>query len=456
MRCSPATIAVTVLALSIAPSSARAQSRPVFTPDDLLAVRTFAGGQPYAVSSNGRWIAYVVTDQADDWNVQEPRPTGHVFVQAVGGASAPPRALTTGGVHSAFPVWSPDGRRLAFVREEPDRSREIIWDAERDQMTPVGDVFGGRMYLAPQWDRTGKTLVVAASEPDRTPAPYRVRSVKSTDVRIPGDQFFTDERKATLVAIDVASGKSTALSASPIVLRSFRLAPTGRHALYVAPDPATLGVIGKEQNDTFVLPVDLTSGSKPSAARKLADRGRYSWSTDGKQLVFAKGGRLLVAPAEGGEPKPWRDAYTLGGEPVWAPDGSRFATLVADPSVSDPELEKVKPGMYTTARPFNDVYVVAGDGTSKNITADVEDQMADLAWSADGAALYFRATNNNTYDEPSTATRWRTAGVKQSRAGPSRTIGSRRWREEWSRRSRMPCTRPTFWLIGELDAVRQS
>ena len=399
MRCGPATIAVTVLALSIAPQSARAQSRPVFTPEDLLAVRTFAGGQPYAVSSTGRWIAYVVTDQADDWNVQEPRPTGHVFVQAVGGASAPPRALTTGGVHSAFPVWSPDGRRLAFVREEHDRSREIIWDAERDQMTPVGDVFGGRMYLAPQWDRTGKTLVVAASEPDSTPAPYRVRSVKSTDARIPGDQFFTDERKATLVAIEVASGKSTALSASPIVLRSFRLAPTGLHALYVAADPDTLGVIGKEQNDTFVLPVDLTSGSKPSAARKLADRGRYSWSTDGKQLVFAKGGRLLVAPAEGGEPKPWRDAYTLGGEPVWAPDGSRFATLVADPSVSDPELEKVKPGMYTTARPFNDVYVVAGDGTSKNITADVEDQMADLAWSADGAALYFRATNNKTYDE---------------------------------------------------------
>jgi dipeptidyl aminopeptidase/acylaminoacyl peptidase len=399
MRCSPATIAVTVLALSIAPSSARAQPRPVFTPEDLLAVRTFAGGQPYAVSSNGRWIAYVVTDQADDWNVQEPRPTGHVFVQVVGGASAPPRALTTGGVHSAFPVWSPDGRRLAFVREEHDRSREIIWDAEPDQMTPVGDVFEGRMYLAPQWDRAGKTLVVAASEPDSTPAPYRVRSVKSTDARIPGDQFFTDERKATLVAIDVASGKSTALSASPIVLRSFRLAPTGLHALYVAPDPATLGVIGKEQNDTFVLPVDLTSGSKPSAARKLTDRGRYSWSTDGKQLVFAKGGRLLVAPAEGGEPKPWRDAYTLGGEPVWAPDGSRFATLVADPSVSDPELEKVKPGMYTTARPFNDVYVVAGDGTSKNITADVEDQMADLAWSADGAALYFRATNNKTYDE---------------------------------------------------------
>ena len=151
-----------------------------------------------------------------------------MFVQALGGAPAPPRALTTGAVHSAFPVWSPDGRRLAFVREEQDQGREMVWDAERDQMTPVGDAFAARIYLAPQWDATGKTLIVAASQPETPPAPYRVRSVKSTDARIPGDQFFTDERKASLVAIDVASGKSTALTASPIVLRSFRLSPTRR------------------------------------------------------------------------------------------------------------------------------------------------------------------------------------------------------------------------------------
>jgi dipeptidyl aminopeptidase/acylaminoacyl peptidase len=395
-----APIAAFVLGLTILPSAVIAQTRAVMTPEDVLAVQSFAGGQPIAVSSTGRWIAYVVTDRNEDWNVQEPRPTGHVFVQTLGDKPGPPRALTTGAAHSAFPVWSPDGTRLAFVREEQGRGREVVWDAARDQMMPVGDPFTARMSIEPQWDRTGNTLVVAAAEPDAAPAPYRVRSVKSTDARIPGDQFFTDERKATLVAIDVASGKSTPLSTSTITLRSFKLSPDGTHVLYVAPDPATLGVIGKEQNDTFVLLVDLKPGAKAAAARKLAERGRYWWSPDGKQLVTTRSGKLMVQPVDGGDARPWRDSLAIaGGEPVWSPDGTRFATLVADPSISDPELEKVKPGMYTTARPFNDVYLVASDGSSKNLTKDFEDQVSDLAWSRDGHAVYFRATNNKTYDE---------------------------------------------------------
>ena len=82
------------------------------------------------------------------------------------------------------------------------------------------------------------------------------------------------------------------------------------------------------------------------------------------------------------------------------PIASRFATLVADPSVTDPELEPVKPGMYTTAQPFMDLYLVAGrrlveepHGAASPIRS------ANPAWSPDGSALFFRAVNNKTYDE---------------------------------------------------------
>jgi len=392
---------------------ARAQAGPVFTAEDLLQVRTFAGGQPVAASSTGRWVAYVVTDQDDEWNVQEPRPTGHVNVQALaGGRPGAARALTSGAVHSSFPVWSPDGRQLAFIREEQGRSRAVVWDAERDRLTPVGDTFAARIFLAPQWDPSGKVLIVAAALAGETAQPYRVRSVKSSDARIPGDQFFTDERKATLTAIEVAGVASTALTQVPVVMRSFRVSPTGRHVLYVAPVPETLGVIGKEQNDTFVLPIDLRAGATPSAAVKLPERGRFSWSADGGQVTFVKSGRLMVLPPDGrGEARPWRDSFSLAvAEALWAPDGARFAALVADPSITDPELEPVKAGMYTTAQPFMDLYIVGADGASKNLTVGLDDQISDPVWSPDGAALYFRAIDNTTYGE--TIYRYRVAGEK--------------------------------------------
>ena len=388
---------VTVAALSCA-AAVFAQPAPIFTSEDVLAVRTFAGGQPVVVSPTGRWIAYVLTDMNDEWNIQEPRPTGHVVVQALGtDRPGPPRALTAGASHSSFPVWSPDGRRLAFVREEQSVGRVIVWDADRDVMTPIGEPFATRAYLAPQWEPLGRSLIVAVPIPERQAQPYRVQVVKNTDARIPGDRFFTDERRALLTAIDVNSGKASPLVSDPIVLRSFRLSPTGRDLLFVSPDPATLGVIGKEQNDTFVLPI---AGARPATARKLSERGRFTWSPDGTHLLFAKGGRLMTIATDSGAAAPWRESFTLSAsEPVWSPDGTRFAALVADPTVTDPEIEPVKPGMYTIAQPFMDLYVVAADGASRNVTSSFDDQVSDPVWAPDGSAVYFRATNNKTYDE---------------------------------------------------------
>jgi len=376
---------------------ATAQRAPVFTVDDVLGVRTFAGGQSPSASLTGRWIAYALTDRADEWNIQEPRPTSHVFVQSLGAPTASPRALTTGTTHSAFPVWSPEGKRLAFVREDASGGRLVVWDAESNRLMPIGEPFKARAYLAPQWHSSGRSLVFASPVEAESSQPYRVRVVKSTDPRIPGDQFFTDERKAVLSAVDVETGAARPLAAEPIVLRSFRISPKGDYLSYVAPVPETLGVIGKEQNDTFVLPIE---SGRVSAARKLTERGRFTWAPDGSALLFAKSGRLMAIPVAGGDSTPWRESFALtAGEPVWSPDGSCFAMLVADTSVTDPELEPVKPGMYTIAQPFMDVYLVSADGTAKNLTAAVDDQVSDPVWSPDGSALYFRAVNNQTYDE---------------------------------------------------------
>src|SRR5262249_37596047 len=261
----------------------------------------------------------------------------------------------------------------------------------------VGDPFSARAYLAPQWARAGGSLIVAIPIPERQPPQSRVRSIKSTDARIPGDQFFTDERRAILTSIDAGTGRATPLASDATVLRSVRVSPAGRDLLLVSPDPATLGVIGKEQNDSFVLPI---AGSRPAAPRKLAERGRFSWSPDGTHLLFTKGGRLMTIPAGGGPSAPWRDTFTLPvGEPIWSADGARLAALVAGPTIADPEIEPAKPGMYTIAQPFMDLYVVSSDGAARNVTSGFDDQVSDPVWAADGSAVYFRASDNATYDE---------------------------------------------------------
>jgi dipeptidyl aminopeptidase/acylaminoacyl peptidase len=226
-----------------------------------------------------------------------------------------------------------------------------------------------------------------------------VRSVKNTDARIPGDQFFTNSDAARLVSINVATGATTVLTPQPVILRSFQVSPSGRYILYVAPSPETLGIIGKEQNDSWVLSVP-PAGTSPVSARKLTERGRFSWWPEGERIAFVRGGRLMLMPVEGGEPAPWLETLKLSiGEPTWAPDRKRFATLVADPLVTDPEIEPAKPGMYSTAQSYMDLYVVEADGTSKNVTTSFTDQVSGPVWSPDGTALFFRTVDNKSYDE---------------------------------------------------------
>lgn len=388
-----------LVALTIA-RLAHAQPAPPerFGAADMLEIRTLAGGQPLALAPDGARVAYVLTDTTDEANVLAFRGSGHVQVLALQ-AGAAPLALTSGGTRSSYPAWSPDGTRLAFVREEPGGGRLAVWDPRSGATRLLGEGFGGRAELAPQWDASGESIVYAQPlAPEPPAAPARVRVVESSDARIPGDQFFVNTRRAGLSVVDVRSGRSRPLLPAPVVLRSFRLSPDGRNLIYTAPAPETLGVVGRERNETFLVP--LASGT-PRKLAPEAGAGPLSWGPDGRALLYAQKGRFMLWPLEGGETRPLLpDGAPAVTQPVWAPGGARFAALVPDPAISDPELEKPLPGMYTIARPYMDLYLVSpADGDARNLTAGIADQVSHPVWSPDATALYFKATDNRSYDE---------------------------------------------------------
>src|SRR5204862_268358 len=57
---------------------------------------------------DGKWLAYWIGSQGDDFLP----PAGKIYVVPVSGGAA--RQLCAEFASAAFPVWSPDGRRLLF------------------------------------------------------------------------------------------------------------------------------------------------------------------------------------------------------------------------------------------------------------------------------------------------------------------------------------------------------
>jgi Tol biopolymer transport system component len=223
----------------------------------------------------------------------------------------------------------------------------------------LGDSFPGRSYLAPQWEAGGKRLVFA--EATKAPAPEtppRVRVVESSDGRIPGDDFFVDRRAARLLVAEVDSRSARPLLSEPILLRSFRLSSDGGGVIYSTPEPDTFGVIGKETNEAF---------------------------------------RVSL---EGGEPEKLAREESRPDERLWSPDRRHYLRLVSDAAIRDPEVEAPLPDMYTIARPFMDLYLgSAAGGDERNLTSGFPDQVSDPIWSRDGKHLFFKTTDNESYDE---------------------------------------------------------
>ena len=131
-----------------------------FTAADMLEIQSFARGQPITLSSDGAYVAYVLTDIDDEANILERRPTGHIHVMQIGESAA---ALTSGATSSAYPVWSPDGMRLAFFHVDGDGGVLALWDRKTGETRVLGERFTGKAYLAPQWDREGRRIVFRRS-----------------------------------------------------------------------------------------------------------------------------------------------------------------------------------------------------------------------------------------------------------------------------------------------------
>jgi Tol biopolymer transport system component len=262
-----------------------------------------------------------------------------------------PGEYSPGEYWAEGPIWSPDGRYLAYRRANCEVPGDARWHVVISD--PEGNLVGE--FPGEGWD--------ISWSPDSTRVAVWVRLFETIGV------FGVDgERQALLpVPPEMLSG--------------------GDHDPMWLPDGQSLLV------PDVVVPID---GSTPYKFR-LADRrpGWVTYSPDGSRVAYVANKSLVVAEADGSNPQEVFGDFAAF--PRWSPTGDRiaFVSFVATPFMSDFQLRllDVATGTVTLlaeseARDYLSVIDFSPEGDRLLFSREEEDGVSSL-WSinADGSDL---------------------------------------------------------------------
>jgi len=361
-------VAGLALQLSAHRSPLTAQSR-AFTPNDWY--RLTAIGGP-AISPDGKRVAFTVTTVVAAENKR------HSEVWLVATAGGDPMRLTSPGLESSNPRWSPDGKLLLFASTRPG-GKGRTWALRMDQ--PGGEAFEVDSVPAGSMPRDGRFVVWAEADtthpaPDTTrrdpfvrmqpmarppfgaitspvdPARFDGRHITEMQYKSNNGGFFPGPREARtyrpaqIWMRPLAGGPRKQLTSDayshqgPTVspdgqwiaftadagLRSDSVVRAERDSLAKRPYDARRDEAPRNDGDIFVIPA--AGGTPRRVTTQQGDEGDLEWSPDSRTILFVsrtertRNARLYTVPASGGTPQnllgDWQ--YEPSGH-WWLPNG---------------------------------------------------------------------------------------------------------------------------------------
>ena len=298
------------------------------------------GGANLTWSPDGKWL---VTSDAT-----EPKEiTGLILLSP---ESREKRKLTFpphGWIGDANPVFSPDGRMLAFVRlKNPGVGDVYVLRLSRDASPnggPVQVTFSNNATASPAWTVDGREIIFSSGPSDgshwlwRLPIPVKGRP----------------ERLASLG--DAAFQPAIAKQQARLAYTSYTFR-TNTWRLELPPSDAKSAP-----------PVRLLSSTRPDY--------NPQYSPDGKHITFhsmrSGSSEVWVCDSDGSNARQLTHLQApMTGSPRWSPDGNR---IVFDSNV-DGQFE-----LYT---------ISADGGNLRRLTTDPADDAVG-SWSQDGKSIYF-------------------------------------------------------------------
>ena len=359
-RCLVIAAGLTALYLADATNGLRAQN-PGYTPEQYYGL---VGVGDVAVAPDGAHVAFTVTRVVEEKN----RRRREIWLQPLtdGRPVGAPFALTSSGEDSNGPRWSPDGSLLAFTSSRGDDPNTVWFIRVRG---PRGEAFHIEgVDAAPVWSPDGSRIAYVKA-PDEA---------GSTE-----DGADAPQRREGWIAPDAVTRTLDADRFDGRVVTSMRYKRDGR--LSLQPHYLT-----REKRQLMV--VDADGGTPRQLTRVSFDVGTPVWSRDGGVIFFTGDEReddeldnensrdIWAVDTRGGTVRRLTSNPGTESAPAVSPDGRHMAFLSTPARGSQTDLLVAELGADGHFR-----------GVPANLTADWDLRPGAPGWTADGAAVRFRA-----------------------------------------------------------------
>jgi dipeptidyl aminopeptidase/acylaminoacyl peptidase len=349
------TCCASVLTLSFAfasPTIALAQGtgKHPITFDDMMRMHRLSEAQ---ISPDGNSVAYTVTTPDLDAN------HGASNIWMVSTTQGAPVQLTQSG-HDSSPVWSPDGKSLAFLSSRDGESQVYLLSFAGGEARAVTHISTGVDIV--KWSPDGKTILFTSSVyPD----------CKDDACNKARDEAKEKSKVKAHVAESLLYRHWTHWSEGKRGHLFVIVAPTGSDEALSAPRDLTPGA-------DYDVPPDQRGGPED-----------INFSPDGKEICFtavtdkieaiSTNGDLFTVPVSGAsEPKRITTNPGFDGNPVYSPDGK----FIAYHAQLTPEYESDR---------WRVMLYLRTTGKSENLSELFDRSANGLAWSPDSQKIYFVA-----------------------------------------------------------------
>ncbi|WP_218081776.1 alpha/beta hydrolase family protein [Anthocerotibacter panamensis] len=322
----------------------QAEGSRTLTMDDLFREKEVSDPQ---IAPGGDWVAYTVktTDLKAEKSSSDLWMTNWEGTQRLQLTATPKDSEST-------PRWSPDGRYLAFLSGRGDEHEaDQLWLLNRlgGEAQKITDLKGSVVDFV--WSPNGKQLALVVEDPDPEATPQDSASEK-TPKPIVIDRFrfkeditgYLGKLRQHLYLFDVERRQAQLLTPGDYNEMLPAWSPDGKSLAFVSkrhPD------FDRDDNwDIYVMPAIV--GATPRAVTTFdgSDNeptwGSYpAWSPDGKFIAYLQGGpqkliyyavhHLAVVPVAGGPARVLTQALDRNVQaPSWSTDGKSIQFLVED------------------------------------------------------------------------------------------------------------------------------